>query len=336
MTIRAKAPLRLSFAGGGTDVPPFPAEEGGAVLSTTMDTYAYGSLTPREDSRACIRSIDLGLRLDLDLRDELDQEGELSLVKAAVRRLADGHDEGFDLTVRSAVPPGSGLGSSSTLMVVLVALLGRHFNLPLDEYETARLAHEIERSDLGISGGLQDHYAAVFGGFNFMQFASDHVVVNPLRIRDEIADELQMSLFLCFTGKTRNSAHIIDDQTSRVTGQSMETLSALRRQKEIAEQMKRQLLLGRLTEFGWSLDEAWKEKQRMSPLIATEDILRAYDIAVRGGALGGKVTGAGGGGHIMFFCDFDRKYQVMQSLVDEGYTVSEIAFDASGVRTWKA
>ena len=184
--IRARAPLRVSFAGGGTDIPPFPELEGGCVLCATIDRYAYGSLVPRDDRVVTIESVDFKSTVQMTLDNEILCDGSLDLIKAAVRRFGCEGTEGYDLVLRSNAPPGSGLGSSSTMMVALTGLLAKHYQITLDEYQTAQLAHAIERQDLGIAGGLQDLYAATFGGFNFIEF-TDRVIVNPLRIRDEIA-----------------------------------------------------------------------------------------------------------------------------------------------------
>jgi D-glycero-alpha-D-manno-heptose-7-phosphate kinase len=338
VVVRSRAPLRLSFAGGGTDVAPFPETEGGAVLSATIDRYAYGSLTPRADQRICVHSLDLGVSLDFDARDEPSFDGELDLVKAAVRRLGGdgtGPGGGFDLLLRSSAPPGSGLGSSSTMLVALVGLLREHHRLPLTDYEVAELAYQAERVDLRIRGGHQDHYAATFGGFNFIEFG-ERVIVNPLRVNDSVVDELQLNLLLCWTGTTRQSALIIEDQTARLAGGELETLAGLRAQKELAVAMKSALLRGELSEFGSLLGEAWKQKKRMSPLIATDFIEEAYDVAMRAGALGGKVTGAGGGGYILFYCDFARKHRLAEALTRMGGVVTDVAFERRGLTTWRA
>jgi D-glycero-alpha-D-manno-heptose-7-phosphate kinase len=332
--VRSRAPLRLSFAGGGTDVSPFPENEGGVVLSATIDKYAYGSLTPRPDSRVSVHSHDLDMSLDYDLSDIPDFDGKLDLVKAAVRRLG-GDSSGFDMVLRSNAPPGSGLGSSSTMLVALVGLLREYHRLPLTEYEIADLAYQAEREDLQIRGGHQDHYAATFGGFNFIEFG-ERVIVNPLRIKDSTMHELQLNLMLCYTGTTRQSSRIIEDQTARVTGGDSETLEGLRAQKELAVAMKSALLRGELSEFGSMLGEAWKQKKRMSPLIATEFIEEAYDVAMREGALGGKVTGAGGGGYILFYCDFTRQHRLAEALTRMGGVVTPFAFEPRGLTTWRA
>jgi D-glycero-alpha-D-manno-heptose-7-phosphate kinase len=333
--IRARAPLRISFAGGGTDVPPFPTQEGGCVLSATIDRFAYGSLDPRDDRRVTIESVDFKTSADMSLDEEMLCDGHLDLIKAAVIRFGRENTAGYDLVLRSNAPPGSGLGASSTMMVALTGLLARHYGVDLSDYGTAHLAHGIERDDLGIAGGMQDHYAATFGGFNFIEF-TDRVIVNPLRIRDEISHELELSLLLCFTGITRDSAWVIEDQTRRAVTQSKDTIEGLRAQKELALAMKAALLTGALHEFGALLGEAWIQKKRMSPLITNPRIDELYDIALRKGALGGKITGAGGGGYILLFCDFAKKHRVIEALELAGASVTEFTFSTKGVMTWTA
>lgn len=333
--LRARAPLRISFAGGGTDVPPFPQTDGGCVLSSTIGRYAYGSLTPRDDRRVRIESVDFGVTAEIDLDEGVSFDGELDLVKAAIHRFGAPDSGGYDLVLRSNAPPGSGLGSSSTMMVALTGLLAEHHGMALGEYEVARLAHAIEREDLGISGGLQDHYAATFGGFNFIEFG-EQTIVNPLRVRDEVVHELELGLLLCFTGITRASSQVIDDQSGRVASGSADTLAGLRAQKELAVAMKSTVLRGELREFGELLGEAWKQKKRMSPLISNPRIDELYDLAMRHGALGGKVTGAGGGGFILFYCDFDKKHRVIEALERADASVLEFSFDSKGLTTWRA
>lgn len=334
-TVRAKAPLRVSFAGGGTDVPPFCHTEGGAVLSATIDRFAYGSLTPRSDGRVSVESVDFGISLDFPVSEDLAFDGNLDLVKAAIRRLRREDLGGYDLVLRSNTPPGSGLGSSSTMMVALVGMLLEFYELSMDRYVIADLAHAIERTDLRIQGGLQDHYAATFGGFNFIEFG-EQIIVNPLRISDVVINELEFSLLLCFTGVTRESGKIISDQTGRVVAAERETLNGLRAQKELAVAMKSALLRGNLGEFGELLGEAWREKQRLSPMITTPRIQQAFEIALANGAISGKVTGAGGGGYILFYCDFKKKHRVAEALERVGISAAEFSFEPRGLTTWRA
>src|SRR4051794_35161418 len=301
MNIRSRAPLRISFAGGGTDVPPFPEREGGLVLNATIARYAYGLLRPRRDHQVRIESADFGLAVNYNVDEGPIFDGRLDLVKAAIRRLGDPAAPGYDLFLHSNAPPGSGLGSSSTVMVTLIGLLKEHHNLTLTDYEIAGLSHRLERIDLGMLGGMQDQYAATFGGFNYIEFDSGgRGIVNQLRMADEGGHELEHNMLLCYTGATRRSDGIIEDQTRRLE-EGGDTLAALRSQKQLAVDMKNALQRRRLNEFADLLDQAWQEKKRMSPKISTGFIDEAYAAARKAGALGGKGTGAGGGGFQLFY-----------------------------------
>lgn len=332
--LRARAPLRVSFAGGGTDVPPYPAEEGGLVLSATINRYAYGTLRPREDRQIGIQSLDLDAVASFALEETRPDGDRLDLIKAAIQKVASDSPTGFDLFLHSAAPPGSGLGSSSAVVVALVGLLADYMRMPLTDYEKARLAYTVERVDLGLKGGTQDQYAAVFGGFNFIEFRAEDVIVNPLRIPAETIAELEYNLLLCFTGGTRASDHIIDDQTGRYRSQDSGTLDGLRMQKELAVAMKDALLRDNLTEFGRLLDRAWEYKKRMSPKISNERIDELYAEAKRHGAIGGKVTGAGGGGYLLLYCRYDAKHEVRAALAALGAEAVDFQFDHVGLTTW--
>ena len=333
--LRAKAPLRVSFAGGGTDVPPFPEMEGGLVLSATINRYAHGLLKPRADQRITVESHDLQTAIDFQADEAVPFDGQLDLIKAAIRRVADlEQSRGFDLFLNTSAPPGSGLGASSALMVALIAVLGDQHRLKLSQYEIAELAYVVEREDLGIKGGLQDQYAAAFGGFNFIEFHADRVVVNPLRIPPSTLNELEENLVLCFTGATRKGDHIIEDQTNRFVAGEADTLAGMRRQKTLAVELKEALVRGQLTLFGELMDEAWQEKKKMSPRISTPAIDEAYAAACAAGAIGGKVTGAGGGGFMLFYCRAGTRHRVESELRTLDFHPAEFAFDTEGVRTW--
>lgn len=334
--LHAKAPLRLSFAGGGTDVPPFPQsdDDGGAVLSATITRYAYASLRPRSDREVTVHSLDYGLALKFGVDDPLTFDGDLDLAKAAVHRLVNRDASGFDLFMHSNAPPGSGLGASSAMMVALVGLLQAHYRLTNTDYEVAALANVLEREDLGIRGGLQDHYAATFGGFNYMEFHADHVVVNPLRIDPAVVNELEHNLLLVYTGSTRLSDQIIVDQMDRFEAGNQDSIEGLRMQRTLAKAMKDALLRRKTDQFGELLDEAWLQKRRLSPKIATPFIDEAYTAARRAGAIGGKVTGAGGGGFMVFYCPFDRRHLVAEALIALGLSVTEFSFAHDGLTTW--
>ncbi len=335
MFIRAKAPLRISLAGGGTDVPPFPQLEGGCVLSTTINRYAYGTLQPRTDGNITVRSLDFGLAVTFDSEDKLAYDGKLDLVKAAIRKILPPKHRGFDLLLHSDAPPGSGLGASSAMMVALVGLLKEFEHLPLTDYEIADLACVIEREELGIQGGLQDQYAAAFGGFNYIEFLPDRVVVNPLKVSPDVLNELQYNLLLCYTGTMRLSGHILQDQVDRYERREASTMEALRDLKALTIEMKNALLRRELDNLGELLDKEWQYKKRLSSKISNPRLDRLYEIAREHGALGGKITGAGGGGYMLLYCPADRKHAVATKLKELDCTMIDISLERLGLQTWR-
>src|SRR5918998_2918257 len=239
MIIRSKSPLRISFAGGGTEVEPYLSERGGAVLSSTIDKYAYSSLYFNEDPSVHVSSLDYDVVADYDADEPLIEDDKLNLVKAVIRRLNPGSkDQGMDIFLHSDAPPGSGLGSSSTVVVTLIGAFKHWLHLPLTTYDIADLAYQIERVDLGIKGGKQDQYAAAFGGFNFIEFYRDATIVKPLRVPSDILNELHYNLLLCYTGKPRLSAHIIDDQIKGYVQRQESVTQAMDELKEIAVALK--------------------------------------------------------------------------------------------------
>jgi D-glycero-alpha-D-manno-heptose-7-phosphate kinase len=325
----------LSFAGGGTDVPPFPEREGGCVLSMTINRFAWGTLRPRDDEQVCLNSLDFGLSLTYSTRSQPVYDGQLDLAKAVVKHLNGDDRQGFDLFLHSDAPPGSGLGSSSAMIVALVGLFKEYRRLPMTDYEVAELAYTIERVDLGIPGGLQDQYAAAFGGFNFIEFLADRVVVNSLRVNPNILNELEYNLLLCHTGKVRLSSNIIADQVARYERSEQESLDALRELKRLTVEMKNVILNGKFELLGGMLDQEWQHKKRMSPKISTPELDDLYDLARSSGALGGKITGAGGGGYMLLYCRFDRKHEVRDVMRRAGCDVHDIAMEPSGLQTWR-
>ncbi len=337
--LRARAPLRISYAGGGTDVAPFTHREGGAVLSSTIAAYSYCTLRPRTDGQVTVKSLDFGSTVGFGIDDEVEFDGHLDLPKAVIRRLRDYQGSrasaGFDLFIHTNAPPGSGLGSSSAVMVAIIGVVAEYLGLDLTDYEVAELAFRLEREDLKIPGGAQDQYAAAFGGFNFIEFKGDDVVVNPLRIRDSTVHELEHNMLLAYTGKTRVSDHIIDDQVKRYETGDDKAIEGLRAQKLLAEEMKHALVRGQVDTLGHLLNDAWQQKRKMSDRIATPLIDEAIDVALKNGALGGKVTGAGGGGHLIFICEFERRHLVADRLSEMGLKVSEFTFSGEGVVTWR-
>ena len=334
MILRAKAPLRISFCGGGTDVSPYPEERGGVVLSTTIDKYVYATLRPRDDLLVSLTSLDYDVTREFPLGAPLPIDGELDLLKGVVNRFRERAPHGFDLLVHSDAPPGSGLGSSSTLVTALVGLLRTWIREPLTNYEIAELTYTIEREDLKIAGGRQDQYAATFGGFNFIEFDRAQVIVNPLRIRREVANELEYSMLLCYTGATRLSAHIVENQTRSYIAGSAPVVASLDRMKDLAIEMKAVLLRDRVQRFGELLHEAWLAKKDLDPAITTDQIDRLYERARAAGAIGGKILGAGGGGYLLIFSPFDRRQAIIRVLEEDGGKFVPFAFEERGLQTW--
>jgi D-glycero-alpha-D-manno-heptose-7-phosphate kinase len=332
MIIRSKAPLRMSFGGGGTDVSPYSEERGGVTLSATIDKYAYCTLNDIDKDVVTVHSLDYDIKTLFKNDDDYAFNGKLDLIKAALRVF--NIKEGLSLLIHSDIPPGSGLGASSTMTVALVGALKEYLKLPLEIYDIAELAYKIERKELGISGGKQDQYAATFGNFNFTEFFGDRVVVNPLRIREDTRNELEYRLILCYTGKTRLSAGIINDQISRYVQRKEDTVRALDVTKQLAVEMKNALLLNRIDEFGLLMNEAWQAKKKFSSLITDSHIDSLFDIALKSGALGGKLLGAGGGGYLLILCEIDKKHLVAQALESSGGQIVPFAFETRGLQTW--
>ena len=333
MIIRSKAPLRISFGGGGTDVSPYMEEKGGATLSTTIDKYTYCTLMARSDNTINVKSLDYDTLIKYDTNSEFLYDGKLDLVKATTKVME--VKSGLDLFLHSDAPPGSGLGTSSTLVVALVGAYMHWLKLPLSDYDIAELAYRIERQEAGIKGGKQDQYAATFGGFNFIEFLGETTVVNPLRIKRSTLNELEYRLMLCYTGKTRPSAGIIDDQVSSYIQAKEIVVKALDQTKELAIQMKNALLLGKINEFGLLLDEAWCAKKKFSTKITDPGIDELYEVARRSGAIGGKLLGAGGGGYILLLCQFDKRHIVAEKLERVGGKIIDFTFDFRGMQSWE-
>jgi D-glycero-alpha-D-manno-heptose-7-phosphate kinase len=336
--IRSKAPLRISFGGGGTDVMPYLAERGGVVLSATIDRYAYGSMRTSEGSSITIRSLDYGTSVSHDSPTPLPYDGSLDLAKAVVNRaLGIAPESSLDILLKSDAPPGSGLGSSSALVVALIGLFREWRRLPLSDYDVADLAYHVERVDMGLAGGKQDQFAATFGGINLIEFDSPgSTIVTPLRIKPEILNELQLNLLLCFTQKTRESAQIIETQVGNYIDKRDDVLTAMDELKAITVQLKNALLRGKLNDFGSLLHDAWMNKKRMADAISNPYLDELYEAARSSGALGGKVSGAGGGGFMMFYVPFERQPDVAESLRRLGVELSMFSFERNGLQTWRS
>lgn len=338
MLIRSKAPLRLGLAGGGTDVAPFSDMYGGAILNATISMYAYATIIPRTDGKIVIRAYDKGVHLELDATDQLPIDGELDLHKGVYNRIVKdfpGRPLSFELSTYVDAPPGSGLGTSSTLTVAILGAFAEWLKLPLGEYDLAHLAYDIERIDLKMAGGKQDQYAATFGGVNFMEFSKDDkVIVNPLRISEKNLNELAYNLVLYYTETSRLSSVIIESQVFNVMSGNTKSIEAMLKLKEQAVMMKEALLQGKLNEIGEILDFGWKFKKEMASGITNPMIDSLYDTAIRAGASGGKVSGAGGGGFMFFYCPDNNRNKVIEALNAFGGVIKRYEFVQKGLTTW--
>jgi D-glycero-alpha-D-manno-heptose-7-phosphate kinase len=332
--IRSRAPLRISFCGGGTDVPPYPERYGGCVLSCTIDKYAYVSARPRDASLPTrVHSADLDRIVEFSATEPGGLSTENRLAEAIIRRFG---AVALDSYMHCDAPPGSGLGSSSAMLVALAAALARFQKLELTADDIAELALLVERQDLGIVGGMQDQYATTYGGFNFIEFTRDGVLVHPLRLTDETRDELHYHLILCYTGATRFSSNILEEQTNNVHHREDAVLDALSELKQLTIEMRKMLLRGKVNDFGALLDVAWNLKRRLASGISNPAIEEMYEGAKNAGALGGKILGAGGGGFLLVFAPFMRRQAVREALEAAKGRIVDFQFDDRGARTWTA
>lgn len=339
MIIRSKAPLRIGFAGGGTDVSPFSDDFGGAVLNATISMYAYAVIEPRNDGRIMIRSQDQGVIFKAEKSEFLEIDGELDLLKGVYNRLVRDFIKepvSFCLTTYVDAPAGSGLGSSSTLVVATIGAFAEWLKIPLGEYDIARLAYEIERFDLGLAGGKQDQYAATFGGFNFIEFfGNEKVIVNPLRIKTDLTNELEFNLLLYYTGISRVSSQIVELQSRNVTDRKKIPMESMHQLKIQAVQMKETILKGELGRIGEILDFGWEYKKKTAINVTNPFIDKVYEAAKKSGATGGKISGAGGGGFMMLYCPGNSRYDVIESLKQFGGEFRRYQYTSHGLLTWK-
>jgi D-glycero-alpha-D-manno-heptose-7-phosphate kinase len=340
MIIRSKAPLRLGLAGGGTDVSPYSDMYGGLVLNATIDLYAYCTINLTGSDKIEIFAVDINESATYNIQDTLPIDGKLNLVKGVYNRIVKdfikSNKQGFRITTYSDAPPGSGLGSSSTMVVAIVKAFSEWFNLPLGEYDMAHLAYQIERVDLNLTGGKQDQYAATFGGFNFMEFEKENrVIVNPLRIKRWIIDELEASMVLYYTGASRSSAHIIKEQQKNTFDGKLSSIEAMHRIKKGANEMKEALLKGDIKWFADLLGSSWADKKKMASSITNNSIDAIYDSAISAGAFAGKVSGAGGGGFMMFVVDPEKRIAVINKLNKFDGQIIGFHFSEGGCHGWK-
>lgn len=338
MIYRSKAPLRIGLAGGGTDVSPYSDLYGGAILNTTLSLYAYATIEPVQEKRIILEAIDRNERQDFEWATVLPIDGTLGLLKGVYNRIQKDYgikEQGFRLSTFVDAPAGSGLGTSSTLVVAILGAFAEMLRLPLGEYDIAHYAYDIERKDLGLAGGKQDQYAATFGGVNFMEFYSgDKVIVNPLRVKEQYLFELENNLLLYYTSTSRESAEIIKKQSKNVSDKKEKSIEAMHQLKQQAQMMKEALLKGRLHEIGEILDFGFEQKRQMAEGISNPLMEDIYATAKKAGATGGKISGAGGGGFMIFYCPANTKFNVIKSLSGFGGTHRNYQFVEHGLKTW--
>jgi len=338
MIYRSKAPLRIGLAGGGTDVSPYSDKFGGAILNATVSLFAYANLEPLEENKIIVQALDRKEEEQFEWAKELPINGTLDLLKGVYNRIYKDYKlptYGFRLSTFVDAPAGSGLGTSSTLVVAILGAFVEWLKLPLGDYDIAHYAYQIEREDLKLTGGKQDQYAAMFGGVNFMEFyEDDKVIVNPLRIKSQYLHELENNLVLYFTATSRESAFIIDEQVKNVNNKNEKSIEAMHQLKEQAKMMKEALLKGRLDEFGAILDFGFQQKRRMASNISNSRIEEIYESTKKAGATGGKISGAGGGGFMIFYCPGNTHHNVVEKLKEFGGEVKNYTFTKYGLTTW--
>ena len=348
MEIRSRAPLRIGIAGGGTDLESYSNKFGGAVLNATIGMYAYCTIIPTNDNKIVIHSYDNKNDIEVESTPELPLDGEnLILHRGIYNRIVKDYNGGkplsFIMSTSNDAPVGSGLGTSSTMVVAILEAFNRWLGLGLNDYQKAQLAYEIERVDLKLSGGKQDQYAAVFGGFNFMEFKTDSsVIVNSLRLQDSRINELECSLLLYYSGKSRKSAdqqlalskNIIMSQISNTTNKENSTIDAMKNLKENAYAMKDYVLTGNMKSFANCLRIGWENKKKTSSIISNKELEETIDFAMKNGAEAVKVSGAGGGGFLMLYCNPISRQKLINAMETLPGRVYPVRFAKAGVESW--
>jgi D-glycero-alpha-D-manno-heptose-7-phosphate kinase len=329
--VRSRAPVRISFGGGGSDLTHFFENNAGAVINTAVSIYSHGVMRVRDDSKIIINSLDLNERLTANnLEDALSQKGSFGLIQSLMHVVQPTY--GFELFLNSDFPVGSGLGGSATLSAVVLGCFNMLRRDQWNQHELAEIAFQAERLHLGIAGGWQDQYAAVFGGFNFIEFDADENIVSPIRVQSDIALELEESLVLCDTGIDHHSGNIHDDQKETMTSDAVRKL--VKKNVELTFSTRKYLLRGDLVEFGKCLDISWRLKRNFSSLISSDYIDSIYEGALENGALGGKLLGAGGGGFFIFYVPPFKKHTLISYLTSKNLTIQPFRFEPDGLKTW--
>jgi D-glycero-alpha-D-manno-heptose-7-phosphate kinase len=335
MIIRSKAPLRIGLAGGGTDIPPYPERYGGLVLNATINLYAVASIIPNRTEKYSVSSLDYSQTVNLKNAQKYEFDGTLDLAKGIIRRLKF-NNLGFELFTRCDALPGTGLGSSSAMTVAMIGAFKEWQRLPLSKYEIAMLAYQIERQDIGLAGGYQDQFAATFGGFNLLELNANEVIVIPLNVDPAVVCELQENTILYLAGNSRVTQDIERNKGKSIQNNDPSVLKPLHSLKDQVQLMKKALFLGKANDIGELLGCAWEEKKRLGQQITTPEVEEAYALAMKSGAIGGKLCGAGGGGVLLLYCQPTQKGNVLAHLAKLGGTVLPIEFTMKGMETWRA
>ena len=329
--IRGKAPLRISFAGGGTDVPYFFEKYGGIVINATIDKYCYATIIKRADSKIIIIS-DMGEELIIGSKKDIKYDGKFDLLKATINIMKP--DFGFEIYLRNDIPPGRGLGSSATLAVLVISLLSYLQDLHYDDYKVAELAFKAERDELKIGGGWQDQYAAITGGFSFIEFNKETNIIYPLKLKEDFIHELTEHLLLCYVGKSHYSADIHLSQEETFSKKEEEMVENLNYLKNLAKKIKDCLLTNELETMGKLLQESWENKRKLSSQISNSQIDYLYETGMKNGAYGGKLLGAGGGGYILFLHSPKKRNNLKKALEKAGGEILPFNFDFNGTKIW--
>ncbi len=330
---RARAPVRISFGGGGSDVTNFFSKNTGAVINATISFYSNALLRKRNDSRVIVRSYDLDEEIESkDLLSFLREKTSLNLIQSIVKIVNPQY--GFELDIFSDYPNNSGLGGSAAISASVLGCFNQFKEDKWDSHELSEIAFQAERLDLDIAGGWQDQYACTFGGINFIEFKNEDNIIHPLRLKEKTILELEANLLLCDTGIKHNSGDIHKDQKSSLNkNENIEHLVKLNVQNTY--DIKNMLLRGRLNGLGGLLDNAWNFKQQFSSKISSGQIDKLYDEALKNGASGGKLLGAGGGGFFLFYADGFNKSRLMKFLQKKSLKTYPIKFDTRGMQSWK-
>jgi D-glycero-alpha-D-manno-heptose-7-phosphate kinase len=331
MVIRGRAPVRIDFAGGFTDVKPYCVENKGAVVNAAINRYSYVSLWIGGDELK-LTSMDYNQSISSKSLREMEYDGNLDLFKAALKRL--GLDIKGEIKARCDAPPASGLGTSASLGVCLIGVLNLIQDRRLSLYEIAELAHRLETEELGISGGRQDQYASALGGILYQEF-DEAVHTSPLRISEAMLCNLEKHLILCYTGKSRLSGDIVGSVMERYKRGDKEVKNLLDEMKAIAQETKDALLKGDVIALGKLMSENWERQKRLYQGISNEYIEHLFRVAENSGSIGGKAMGAGGGGCLLFLSAPDTEHILRRKLQEEGAEIIDMSFSLTGLVVWR-